>query len=53
MTKRTQETYPETIELSRQCKRVVRGQVDAANMTSNAGVMLLSEVDCKLGLTQV
>jgi hypothetical protein len=52
MTKRTQETEAKTIEFSRQGKRVVEGRFDGGNMSSDAGVMLLSEVDRKLGLTQ-
>lgn len=52
MTKRTQETEPKTIEFSRQGRRIVEGRFDGGNMSSDAGVMLLSEVDRKIGLTQ-
>ncbi len=52
MTKRTQGTQGKTIEFSPQGKRVVQGKFDGGSMTSDAGVMLLSEVDRKLGLTQ-
>lgn len=52
MTKRTQDTQGKTIEFSRQGKRVVEAEFDGGSMSSEAGVMLLSEVDRKLGLTQ-
>lgn len=52
MTKRTKGTEPKTIEFSRQGKRIVEGRFDGGNMSSDAGVMLLSEVDRKIGLTQ-
>jgi hypothetical protein len=52
MTKRTQETQAKTIEFSPQGKRVVEGKFDGGSMTSDAGVVLLSEVDRKLGLSQ-
>ena len=51
MTKRTQETERQTIEFSRQGKRIVEGRFDGGSMSSDAGVMLLSEVDRKIGLT--
>lgn len=52
MTKRTQDPQGKTIEFSRQGKRVVEAEFDGGSMTSDAGVLLLSEVDRKLGLTQ-
>ena len=52
MTKRTQGTQGKTIEFSPQGKRVVQGKFDGGSMTGDAGIMLLSEVDRKLGLTQ-
>lgn len=41
-----------TIEFSRLGRRVVQGSFDGGSMTSDAGLMLLSETDRKLGLTQ-
>jgi len=52
MTKRTQEIEPKTIEFSPQGRRIVQGRFDGGSMSSDAGVMLLSEVDRKIGLTQ-
>ena len=52
MTKRTQETEPKIVEFSRQGRRLVEGRFDGGNMSSDAGVMLLSEVDRKIALTQ-
>lgn len=52
MTKGTQVTEPKIIEFSRQGRRVVEGRFDGGNMSSDAGVMLLSEVDRKIDLTQ-
>ena len=52
MTKRTQETEPKSIEFSRQGRRMVEGRFDGGSMSSDAGVMLLSEIDRKIGLTQ-
>lgn len=52
MTKRTQDIGPKTIEFSPQGKRTVQAQFDGGSMTSDAGVMLLSETDLRLGLTQ-
>ena len=52
MTKRTQEIERKTIEFSHQGRRIVEGRFDGGSMSSDAGVMLLSEVDRKIGLTQ-
>ena len=52
MTKRTQEIEQKTIEFSHQGRRIVEGRFDGGSMSSDAGVMLLSEVDRKIGLTQ-
>ena len=43
---------PKTIEFSPQGRRVVEGRFDGGSMTSDAGVMLLSETDRRIGLTQ-
>ena len=40
------------IEFGRLGRRVVEGRFDGGSMTSDAGVMLLGEVDCKLGLLE-
>jgi hypothetical protein len=50
MTKRTRDKACATVEFSPVGKRVVQAQFDGGSMTSDAGVMLLSEVDRKLGL---
>lgn len=50
MTKRTRDKACATVEHSPVGKRVVQAQFDGGSMTSDAGVMLLSEVDRKLGL---
>ncbi len=52
MTKRTKETEPKIIEFSPQGRRLVEGRFDGGNMSSDAGVLLLSEVDRRIGLTQ-
>ena len=41
-----------TVEFSKLGRRVVEGRFDGGSMTSDGGVMLLSETDRKLGLTQ-
>ena len=41
-----------TIEFGRLDRRVVEGRFDGGSMTSDAGVMLLGEVDRKLGLLE-
>jgi Transposase DDE domain group 1 len=46
----TQETAKPKIEFGRLGRRVVEGQFDGGSMTSDGGVMLLSETDRKLGL---
>ncbi len=48
----TESKTAKTIEFSRLGRRVVQGSFDGGSMTSDAGVMLLSETDRKLGLTQ-
>jgi hypothetical protein len=50
MTKRTRDKACETVEFSPVGKRAVQAQFDGGSMTSDAGVMLLGEVDRKLGL---
>lgn len=52
MTKCSDAIERKTIKFSRQGNRVVEGQFDGGNMTSDAGVMLLAETDRKIGLTQ-
>jgi hypothetical protein len=52
MTRRIQGTQRKSIKFSPQGKHIVEGCFDGGNMTSDAGVMLLSETDRKLGLTQ-
>lgn len=46
----TEEIQTSKIELGRLGRRVVEGCFDGGSMTSNAGVMLLSATDRKLGL---
>ncbi len=48
----TEKIDPKTIEFSPQGRRVVEGRFDGGSMTSNAGVMPLSETDRRIGLTQ-
>ena len=43
---------PKTIEFGRVGRRVVEGRFDGGSMTSDAGVMLLSETDRRLGLSE-
>ena len=50
MTKRTRDKACATVEFSPVGKRVVQAQFDGGSMSSDAGVMLLREVDRKLGL---
>lgn len=49
----TEEIGTSKIEFGRLGRRVVEGCFDGANMTSDAGVMLLAETDRKLGLSDV
>lgn len=44
----TESKTAKTIEFSRLGRRVVHGSFDGGSMTSDAGVMLLSETDRKL-----
>jgi hypothetical protein len=46
----TEELFEETIEFGRLGRRVVEGRFDGGSMTSDAGVMLLSAADRKIGL---
>lgn len=46
----TGELFEETIEFGRLGRRVVEGRFDGGSMTSDAGVMLLSAADRKIGL---
>ena len=48
----TKKIDPKTIEFSPQGRHVVEGRFDGGSMTSDAGVMLLSETDRRIGLTQ-
>jgi len=48
----TKKIDAKTIEFSPQGRRVVEGRFDGGSMTSDAGVMLLSETDRRIGLTQ-
>ncbi len=48
----TEETGTNRIECGRLGGRVVEGRFDGGSMSGDAGVMLLSEVDRKLGLMQ-
>jgi hypothetical protein len=48
----TEEFESGTIEFGRLGRRVVEGRFDGGSMTSDGGVMLLSEVDRKIGLMQ-
>jgi len=43
---------PKTIEFSPQGRRAVECRFDGGSMTSDVGVMLLSETDRRIGLTQ-
>ena len=52
MPNRTKGESTKTVELSKLGRRVVEGRFDGGSMTSDGGVMLLSETDRKLGLTQ-
>ena len=46
----TEEIDVGTLEFGRLGRRVVEGRFDAGSMTSDGGVMLLGQVDRKLGL---
>jgi Transposase DDE domain group 1 len=48
----TEEVDVGTIEFARLGRRVVEGRFDGGSMTSDGGVMLLGEVDRKLGLLE-
>jgi len=48
----TEEVDVGTIEFARVGRRVVEGRFDGGSMTSDGGVMLLGEVDRKLGLLE-
>ncbi|HPL80720.1 MAG: Transposase DDE domain protein [Alphaproteobacteria bacterium ADurb.BinA280] len=48
----TEESGTHKIEFGRLGRRVVEGRFDGGSMTSDGGVMLLSEVDRKIGLMQ-
>ena len=48
----TEEVDVGTIEFARVGRRVVEGRFDGGSMTSDGGVMLLGEVDRKLGLIE-
>jgi hypothetical protein len=48
----TEEVEVGTIEFGRLGRRVVEGRFDGGSMTSDGGVMLLGEVDRKLGLIE-
>ena len=48
----TEEVEVGTIEFGRLGRRVVEGRFDGGSMTSDGGVLLLGEVDRKLGLIE-
>jgi hypothetical protein len=48
----TEREEPQKIEFGRLGRRVVEGRFDGGSMTSDGGVMLLGEVDRKLGLLE-
>jgi hypothetical protein len=52
MPNRTKDESTKTVEFSNFGRRVVQGRFDGGSMTSDGGVMLLNEIDRKLGLTQ-